>query len=163
MCASLYVLSFDNPLELLSPIKPRLKCSVPVSEPSLRVWYFLWLVCVSFGGGIHALCEHKYVFLKLQVCSSYCVSPLCQIIQEQSKFRCWIRVGCWRFVVFFLQYHHFKDMDTAEIYKAVKRSKQKLCNGWCMLWLSLHMNLWHYGRINYSSEIGKRHCYLFYV
>lgn len=32
MCASLYVLSFDNPLEPLSPIKSQLKCSLPVWE-----------------------------------------------------------------------------------------------------------------------------------
>ncbi len=32
MCAALYVLSFDNPLEPLSPVKSWLECSLPVSE-----------------------------------------------------------------------------------------------------------------------------------
>lgn len=41
LCASLYVLSFDNPLEPLSPMKSRLKCSLPVSEGwgLLCSWY----------------------------------------------------------------------------------------------------------------------------
>lgn len=38
MCASLYVLCFDNPLEALSPIKSWLECSLPVSEGFAEGW-----------------------------------------------------------------------------------------------------------------------------
>jgi len=75
MCASLYVLSFDNPLEPLSPIKHQLKCSLPVSEGFLRVGDFSALVWVSFRGGT-MLCENKSVFHSGHRCaalrSSYC-------------------------------------------------------------------------------------------
>lgn len=54
-CVLLYMFpALTNPLSH-STIKSKLKCSVPISEPLLRVWHSLWLICVSCEGGIRAL------------------------------------------------------------------------------------------------------------
>lgn len=72
---SLYVLSFDNPLESLSPIKSLLKCSFPVLKGFAKGWGLLCGGYVSHLEGEHMLCANRSVFFSSHRCAA--VGSIC--------------------------------------------------------------------------------------